>query len=465
MCRSTAKAGEAEKQGRKSASTSHQTSSSRELIDTSPPRGTRDFDPQDMRLRSWLFGHWEVVSRQCGFEQVDFPVVENEELFVRKAGEEITSQLYNFEDKGQRRLALRPELTPSLARLVLKKAKSLPLPAKWWTIGQCWRYERMTRGRRREHYQWNCDIIGLEGVAAEAELLAAITLFFQRVGITPADVGIKVNSRKSLQAVLTQAGVPEDSFAAVCVVVDKIEKLPREKVLEELAGVGVADTAAEKIMAAMGTRSLDDLAQLLGSDNEAVSDLRRLFQLAEAYGMADWLAFDASVVRGLSYYTGIVFEGFDKQGVLRAICGGGRYDGLLGALGGENQPMCGFGFGDAVIMELLQDRGLLPDLGHEVDDLVLALDEDLRPQASGIAQQLRKKGRRVDLVLEGGRRMKWAFKHAERINAQQLVLVGQEEWAEGKVRVKNLGTREQEDMSVEALIHSLTLSKLTATAS
>lgn len=223
----------------------------RELIDTNPPRGTRDFPPDEMRLRNWLFGEFAAVSRLFGFEAFDAPVLESEELYIRKAGEEITDQLYNFEDKGGRRVALRPELTPSLARLVLSKGKGLPLPAKWFAIGQCWRYERTTRGRRREHYQWNMDIVGVPGVEAEAELLSAITTFFQRVGLGPRDVGIKVSSRKVLQAALTKYGVPPAQFGAVCVVVDKLEKLPRDKVrllvcrvdtryLHGVAGGGVA---------------------------------------------------------------------------------------------------------------------------------------------------------------------------------------------------------------------------------
>jgi histidyl-tRNA synthetase len=208
-----------------------------------------------MRVRNWLFGHFRDVARTFGFEEWDAPVLETEELYVRKAGEEITTQLYNFEDKGNRRVALRPELTPSFARLILQQGKSLALPAKWFAIGQCWRYERMTRGRRREHYQWNMDIVGVDGVEAEAELLAAIVEFFTRLGITSADVGLKVSSRKVLQAVLTRYDVPEASFAPVCVVVDKIEKLPREKIVEELAGLGVTEDAIDGILAAMEVRS------------------------------------------------------------------------------------------------------------------------------------------------------------------------------------------------------------------
>ena len=286
----------------------------KQMIDLQPPKGTRDFPPEEMRVRNWLFGHFREVARAFGFDEFDAPVLETEDLYVRKAGEEITQQLYNFEDKGGRRVALRPELTPSFARLILQQGKSLALPAKWFAVGQCWRYERMTRGRRREHYQWNMDIVGVEGVEAEAELLAAITTFFARLGITSDDVGIKVSSRKVLQAVLARYDVPEESFAPVCVVVDKIEKLPREKVVEELAALGVDEGAIDGILAAMELRSVDALEALLGEDSDAVSDLKTLFSHAEAYGYADWLVFDASVVRGLSYYTGVVFEGFDRAG-------------------------------------------------------------------------------------------------------------------------------------------------------
>ena len=285
----------------------------RKQIDLQPPKGTRDFPPEEMRVRNWLFGHFRDVARSFGFDEFDAPVLETEELYVRKAGEEITTQLYNFEDKGNRRVALRPELTPSFARLIMQQGKSLALPAKWFAVGQCWRYERMTRGRRREHYQWNMDIVGVEGVEAEAELLAAITDFFTRLGITAADVGIKVSSRKVLQAVLERFDVPEESFAPVCVVVDKIEKLPREKIVEELAELNVDQAAIDGILDAMAMRSIDQLEQLLGADSPAVADLKLLFSHAEAYGYHDWLVFDASVVRGLSYYTGVVFEGFESQ--------------------------------------------------------------------------------------------------------------------------------------------------------
>lgn len=197
----------------------------KEKLDTNPPKGTRDFYPEDMRQRTWLFQQWRDVAKSYGFSEYDAPVLESESLYTRKAGEEVTEQLYNFVDKGERPVALRPEMTPSLARMVMAKKGGLPLPLKWFSIPQCWRYERMTRGRRREHFQWNMDIWGVDSVEAEAELLSAMVDFFQRVGITSQDVGIKVNSRLVIGEVLSELGIPEEKFAATCVLVDKLEKV------------------------------------------------------------------------------------------------------------------------------------------------------------------------------------------------------------------------------------------------
>ncbi|KAI9122262.1 hypothetical protein K1719_006951 [Acacia pycnantha] len=419
-------------------------------IDVNPPKGTRDFPPEDMRLRNWLFNNFKEVSRLYGFEEVDFPVLESEALFTRKAGEEIKDQLYCFEDRGNRRVALRPELTPSLARLVIQKGKSAPLPLKWFTVGQCWRYERMTRGRRREHYQWNMDIIGVPEVMAEAELISSIVTLFKRIGITESDVGFKVSSRKVLQEVLKCYSIPENLFGKVCIIIDKIEKIPLDEIKKELKASGVSQEAVEELLQVLSLKSLTELEERLGSTGEAVADLKQLFALAEKFGYYEWLQFDASVVRGLAYYTGIVFEGFDREGKLRAICGGGRYDRLFSTFGADDIPACGFGFGDAVIVELLKEKGLLPELGLQIENIVCALDVDLQGAAATVARILRDKGQSVDLVLEN-KPLKWVFKRASRISAQRLVLVGSSEWQRGMVGVKILSTGEQYEVKLDDL--------------
>ena len=410
-------------------------------------RGTRDFYPEDMRIRNWLFDNFQSAARSHGFEEYDSPVLEHEELYTRKQGEEITQQLYNFEDKGGRSVALRPEMTPSLARMVMARAGALPTPIKWFSIPQCWRYERTQRGRGREHYQWNVDIWGSDAIQADAELLSVLVSFFEGVGLNADDLVIRISSRKVLEEVLGSLGISGDAFAATCIIVDKMDKLPAETVEQQLSEQGLNSDAIAAIQSTLGLSDLDSLASALGEDSEAVTELASLFDLVDAYGIADWIAFDASVVRGLAYYTGPVFEAHDRAGKLRAICGGGRYDRLLSSLGGNDMPATGFGFGDMVIMELLNEKGLVPDLPSGNQDIVIAIDEDLRSAAMSVATKLRASGRLVDLVLED-KRMKWAFRHAERTGAQRLVMVMPDEWAAGNVRIKELESGEESDVAV-----------------
>ena len=410
-------------------------------------RGTRDFYPEDMRIRNWLFDNFRAAARSHGFEEYDSPVLEHEELYTRKQGEEITQQLYNFEDKGGRRVALRPEMTPSLARMVMARAGAMPTPIKWFSIPQCWRYERTQRGRGREHYQWNVDIWGSDAVQADAELLSVLVSFFQRVGLNADDLAISISSRKVLEEVLGSLGISGDAFAATCIIVDKMDKLPAEVVEQQLSEQGLDSSAISVIQSTLGLSDLDSLAAALGEGSGAVAELATLFDLIDSYGIADWVTFDASVVRGLAYYTGPVFEAHDRGGKLRAICGGGRYDRLLSSLGGNDMPATGFGFGDMVIMELLNENGLVPDLPSGNQDIVIAINEDLRSAAMSVATKLRASGRSVDLVLED-KRMKWAFRHAERTGAQRLVMVMPDEWAAGNVRIKELESGEESDVAV-----------------
>ena len=413
-------------------------------------RGTRDFYPEDMRVRNWLFERFHSAARAHGFEEYDAPVLETEELYTRKAGEEITQQLYNFEDKGGRKVALRPEMTPSLARMVMARAGALALPIKWYSIPQCWRYERTQRGRGREHYQWNVDIWGMDGVEADAELLSVLVQFFQSVGLGSDDLVIRVSSRKVLEEVLGSLGISGDAFAQTCIIVDKMDKLPADTIEAQLSELGLDSSSISTIQSVLSINDLSSLSSALGGDSAAVGELNALFALTDAYGISDWIEFDASVVRGLAYYTGPVFEAHDRAGELRAICGGGRYDKLIGTLGGKDLPATGFGFGDMVVMELLAEKGLVPDLTNGVSDVVFGMGAELRGAAMQVASALRANGRSVDLVLED-KRMKWVFKHAERCGASRLVMVMPDEWAVGKVRIKDLGTGEESTVAAKDL--------------
>jgi histidyl-tRNA synthetase len=281
-------------------------------------------------------------------------------------------------------------------------------------------------------------------------LLAAIVQFFEALGLKAGDIIIKVSSRKVLEGVLNQAGVPAEHFSSVCVLVDKLDKLPREAIEGDLAALGLDVGLIDTILAALSLKELAQLEAMLGPESHALADLRSLFDLAAAYGIEDWLVLDPSVVRGLAYYTGVVFEAFDQGTLQRAVCGGGRYDRLLSAYGGNDIPACGFGFGDMVILEVLKDRGLLPELNAAVDDLVFAFDASLRSAAIEVAGRLRASGRSVDLVLQD-KKVKWAFKHADRRGAARMVLVAPDEWAAGQVRIKDLASGEESNVAVSSL--------------
>jgi histidyl-tRNA synthetase len=443
----------------------------KQTLPTLPVKGTRDFFPPDMRQRDYLFSKFHKASASFGFEQYDAPVVESEELYTRKAGEEVAEQLYSFVDKNERRLSLRPEMTPSLARMVMSKGRGLQMPIKWYSLPQCWRYERMTRGRRREHYQWNMDIWGVDGLEAEVELLAAMITLFKSLGLTANDVGIKINSRTIIADMLQSLGVVDgdDQFASVCVIIDKLDKVEASVIQNELVALGVESDAAEKLIMTLKDESSskssnsDDnnaidrmnVAGGLLQDSSGLADIKKLFILAKEYDLQDWLIFDPSVVRGLSYYTGVVFEAFDRKGELRAIAGGGRYDKLLESFGGKAVSAVGFGFGDAVIIELLKERGLLPDFEKSttIDFVIHALDSDddnCRRRVMSIATTLRSEGKRnVDVVLEGDKRMKGVLKHGNRIGAKFVIIVGSDE---EEVEVKNMFDGEQSRCKVSDLL-------------
>ncbi|MEE8164568.1 MAG: histidine--tRNA ligase, partial [Myxococcota bacterium] len=410
------------------------------------PRGTRDFYPDEMRRRNWLFGHFREAAARFGFEEVDAPMVEHAELFTRKAGEEIVEQLYHFE-LHDRHLALRPEMTPSIARMVIARQGGMRFPIRWFTVTQNWRYERMTRGRRREHYQWNMDIWGAAGVEAEAELLCAMFSVFDALGLARGKVEVRLNSRALLEESLQQTVLADrpGAFEPLCVVIDKIDKIGPETVTEQLCdpdgAIGLSRDQAQRVLEMLGAKSLDDAARFVAEDSAALLDLRTLYSLLEAYEIADQVPFDASVVRGLAYYTGIVFEAFDADRQLRAIAGGGRYDHLAETLGGKPLSAVGFGFGDAVIGELLEDEKLWPDLTREIQDVVFALGAEEKTSAIAVARRLRATGRRVELIM-GSAKLKRVLGDAARAGAERIFLIGEDERRRGVVKVRDLSKKE-----------------------
>jgi histidyl-tRNA synthetase len=327
-----------------------------------PLPGFRDFYPEQFAERAYVTRVWREVAHRYAFVEYDGPPLEPLDLYTRKSGDEIVGQLYNFTDKGGREITLRPEMTPTLARMVAAKANALRKPVRWFSIPQLFRYERQQRGRLREHFQLNVDIIGEADVTADAELLAVAIDIMREFGLTSDDVKARVSDRRLLRAILDSMGVTEAQHATVFAVIDKFHRQPRDVSAEKLREAGLSSDAVTQLAAALSASRKPGMFAVgfpPGSDGEkAVGDMNRYMNRLEELGIQDWVELDLSIVRGLAYYTGIVFELFDAKGELRAICGGGRYDTLLGSLGGTDLPALGFGMGDVVLTELLRDRGL-----------------------------------------------------------------------------------------------------------
>jgi histidyl-tRNA synthetase len=428
-----------------------------ERISDQPVKGMRDFYPEEMRVRTWLFDAWRRVASSFGYEEYDSCVLESEELYIRKAGDEITGQLYNFEDKGGRRVSMRPEMTPSLARMLMAKGNSLKLPARWFSIPQCFRYEASQRGRKREHFQWNMDVIGLDSVAAEVELMSAQAAFLRAAGLRVdgerPEISFKVSNRQVLEHFLGSLGITGDDFAAACIAIDKRDKIGADATVALLGEKGVAPDAARRIVDLLEVRGLDALRDAVGEENPGYRSLVELMALATGSGIAQAIAIDLSVVRGLSYYTGTVWELFDTGGsVPRAIAGGGRYDRLMEALGGKPTPMVGFGFGDVVITLLLEERKLLPAPTALVDDVVFPMQRAGFPVANQIAAALRAAGRRV-LVDYSERRFKHVVGTAEAAGARRMLILGESELQAGVVKLRSLGAdRTETDQPIAELL-------------
>ena len=346
---------------------------------------------------------WRQVTRRFAFVEYDGPPLEPLELYTRKSGEEIVGQLYNFTDKGGREISLRPEMTPTLARMAAAKANALRKPIRWFSVPQLFRYERQQRGRLREHFQLNVDIIGEADVTPDAELLAVAIEIMAGCGLTSSDVRARVSDRRLLRALLAELGVVEERMPDVFGVVDKIERQPRDISREKLAALGLTADAIERLFGLMADDlTLDAIERQFGASAAIaplVADFRRYFGYLEGLGVLDWVRIDLRIVRGLAYYTGIVFELFDAKGELRAICGGGRYDNLLQSLGGVDLPALGFGMGDVVLAELLRSRGLLPSKTEGPQVWVAAESPALQYDVRRAATALRHHGVSVEYAL------------------------------------------------------------------
>lgn len=379
--------------------------------------GFRDFYPDECAARNHVFDTWRKVARRYGFVEYEGPILEPTDLYRRKSGAEIVNQLFCFTDKGERDVSMRPELTPTLARMAAARQREFRKPLRWFSIGQFFRYEKHQKGRGREFYQFNCDILGEESVLADAELIALAIDLMRELGFTKDEFRIRVSDRNAWVGFATGKGLDEAGVTTFLQTVDKMERTPEAKVIEQLAGLGIG---------------LDEVRAFITSGAGASPAIRSILDDLAARGLAEYVEVDLGIVRGLAYYTGPVFEIFDIGKGMRAVAGGGRYDQLVGLIGGVDMAACGFAMGDMVITDLIRETPVpakrLAEAVSEsgrVDVFVVIADPDQAGGAAAVTQELRSAGLRVITPLSPAKIAK-QFQAAEQSGARYAVIVGSE---------------------------------------
>jgi len=409
-------------------------------------KGTRDFYPQQMALRNWLYQHMRQVSESFGYQEYEAPYLESIDLYAAKSGDELVKeQSFVFPDRGGNLIALRPELTLSLARMVAQKQHELVFPLRWWSFGPFWRYERPQKGRTREFFQWNIDLIGVDNPESDAELVAICVLFFQKLGLNPQQVRILVNDRRLMEAELLRIGIGVEKKNLAFKLIDRSNKL------------NAADWEAYALEQGFSPQQLQGMIAILNNPDlfHQSPGLLRFFSTLEILGVKEYVSYDAHIVRGLDYYTGIVFEACDATEVSRAILGGGHYDNLVADVGGDPLPGVGFAMGDVVMQLVLQKYGKLPEFNQPpVQILVTIFNEDLFSQSLKLSQTLRQAGLQVMHYPEASKLDK-QLKYADRLGIKFALILGPEEVEQNCVILKDLQKKEQGSLPSGELIAEL----------
>lgn len=401
-------------------------------------KGTQDYYPREMAVRTWLYNHMRHVSESFGYQEYEAPFLETLDLYAAKSGAEIVEkQSYVFDDRSGKRITLRPELTPSLARMVAKKQKELNFPLRWWSFGPFWRYERPQKGRSREFFQWNIDMIGDKSSEGDAELAAIAATFLNRIGFTQKDVKILVNNRQLMEGELEKMGITEDLRQQVFKLIDRRDRLKVDAWIEYAKELGISK------------KQIDGLNNLLKNTNlwKQSDDLTRFFGAVKAYGVDDMVVYAPHIIRGLDYYTGTVFEAWDVAGEFRSLFGGGRYDNLVGEVGGQEVPAVGFAVGNVVLTLLLEKLGKLPEAGETpVEVFVTVFDEEYMLASISLSEEIRSGGVNTAIYPTTAKLSK-QFKYADRIGARLALVLGPDELAANNVTVKNLNSGDQQSVS------------------
>ncbi len=421
-------------------------------------KGTRDFYPEDMVTTDFICNTWEKTSKLYGFQKYDGPVLEALDIYKMKSGEEIVSQLYNFEDKGGREIALRPELTPTLARMIIQKGKSIKKPIKWYSIGRFFRYERMQRGRKREFYQWNIDILGENNYTAEAEIIGALLTSMQIFGFKEQDIVLKINNRRLITAILYCIGISENKIKGIFNCIDKKHKISESEMERLLAAAGVSQNHIGKIIQILNTSDIWKLPDEIKNNQvvkEELSTLESLFSMIDSFGFSNFVELDFSIVRGLDYYTGFVFELFHRSEKLRAICGGGRYDNLLADFGfPEEMSGVGMAMGDVVLEEILMEKRLLDIEPPPLDYYVAYFKDQQLKDAIKIVKRLREKNLNTAYSLHSIK-MSRVLAEAVQYNAKHVIFLWEEELKDNVIMIRDMETKEEKRQNLDGFFENL----------
>jgi histidyl-tRNA synthetase len=412
-----------------------------------PVKGTREFYPEQMALRNFIYEKVRAASQAFGYQEWDAPFIEPIDLYAAKSGEELVKkQSFTFEDRGGDLVTLRPELTPSLARMIAAKQNELTYPVRWWSFGPFWRYEQPQKGRSREFFQWNIDMLGVNSPQADAELVAVASTFLKSVGLTPDQATIYVNNRRLMDSEFDKLQIPNEKRLDVSNLVDRRSKMESAKWDAYAIELGLNQTQLD------GLKSILSNFELWKESDELV----KFFSALEALGVSEYVKYDPNIMRGLLYYTGTVFEAFDTSGsVKRAILGGGRYDNLLADVGGQPLSGVGFAMGDVVMGIVLQEKGLSPEFNPTPADVLVTLfDENFLSKSFALSAQLRNAGINT-LVFPEPAKLQKQFKFADKMKVKLALVLGPDEDAKGLVVVKNLKSGEQVEVKKEALVESV----------
>lgn len=407
----------------------------------------RDFYPENMRRLNYIFSTWKKIAEKYNFEEFEAPVLEPIDLWTAKSGEEIPEQMYRFKDKGGRDIALRPEITPSLARMVAQKQLSLSKPIKWYSIPKCWRYEAPQSGRLREFFQLNVDILGTERIEADAEIISTAIAIMKEFGCTEKDFFVRISNRRLINSLLKP--IVKDNSKEVTRIIDKVDKISKEEFEKELMKAGLKKENITSIRKIIGVESLKDINKKILDEEglKGYEEVEKLLTLLNSYGFGKYIKLDLSIMRGFDYYTGTVFEVFDKGKEARAIAGGGRYDDLVKEFGGEKCPGIGYGMGDVVLGIFLEKLKKFPKLEKDVDYYIAPINEQSSPFAIEVAQKLRQKySVEIDLI---GRSFSKQLSYANSINAKNLIVIGEKEVKSRKFNIKDLKSGKEEAVSFD----------------